>query len=277
MRTHESGDAGLALRRWCSHSALPLTLTLVLMLGWAAGRGVAGGEPVLVLNDAPVEDAEVVETTNLDRLLGEGSPLASGPAVVFFGDSITEAGGYIDILRRRLAAERPGWGVSLVNRGHSGYRVPMIQPLLQKEVLDSDPDLVVIYIGINDVWQHEHGAGTSAADFEAGLRDMLTRCNQAGVEVVLCSPSIIGELPRGSNRHDERLEAYSTISEKVAGELGATFCDLRGPFFAYLKEHKSDRSNAGVLTTDGVHMLPAGDALLIETMAGAVWEALTEG
>ena len=220
------------------------------------------------------EESGGVGETNLDRLLAADSPLKRGQTVVFFGDSITEAGGYIRILRDRLEAERPDLGVKLVNRGHSGYRVPMIQPLLQKEVLDMEPALVVIYIGINDVWHSTSGRGTPKDEFEAGLRDMITRSHDAGVKVVLCSPSIIGELPRGSNPLDAMLDEYAGISRRVAEETGATFCDLRAAFFAYLSEHKTDRSDRGVLTNDGVHMLPAGDALLIETMAGAIHAAL---
>lgn len=241
--------------------------------------GCHGGKKTIICYgppDEPSTETDAMTVTNLDRLVVADSLLKDGQTIVFFGDSITEAGGYIEILRKRLAAERPGADVTLVNRGHGGYRVPMIQPLLQKEVLDMDPALVVIYIGINDVWHQTSGRGTSKEDFEAGLRDMITRSHDAGVKVVLCSPSIIGEFPRGSNPLDEDLDAYAAISKKVAGELGATYCDLRGPFFAYLKEHKTDRSNATVLTSDGVHMLPAGDALLIETMAGAMLEALRD-
>lgn len=215
-----------------------------------------------------------MQTPNLDRLVGADSPLKSGQTIVFFGDSITQAGGYIRILRDRLKGDRADLEVRLVNRGHSGYRVPMIQPLLQKEVLDMEPALVVIYIGINDVWHSTSGRGTPKDEYEAGLRDMITRSHDAGVKVVLCSPSIIGEFPRGSNPLDAMLDEYAGISKRVAEETGATFCDLRAAFFAYLSEHKTDRSDRGVLTNDGVHMLPAGDALLIETMAGAIHAAL---
>ena len=232
---------------------------------------------IALMAEAPakaVEEPDVVRETNIDRFLAPDSPLKSGQTIVFFGDSITEAGGYIRILRDRLKAERQDLDVKLVNRGHSGYRVPMIQPLLQKEVLDMEPALVVIYIGINDVWHSTSGRGTPKDEFEAGLRDMITRSQEAGVKVVLCSPSIIGEMPRGSNPLDAMLDEYAGISKRVAEETGATFCDLRAAFFAYLSEHKTDRSDRGVLTNDGVHMLPAGDALLIETMAGAMRAAL---
>jgi lysophospholipase L1-like esterase len=220
------------------------------------------------------EPEAAMPTPNLDRLVAPGSALENGHTVVFFGDSITEAGGYIRELRERLDAARPDHGITLVNRGHSGYRVPDIRPLLQKEVLDADPDVVVIYIGINDVWHSARGRGTPKEEYEAGLREMVTRCRDAGAAVVLCSPSIIGEFPRGSNPLDAMLDEYAGISKRVAEETGATFCDLRAAFFDYLSEHKTDRSDRGVLTNDGVHMLPAGDRLLIETMAGAMGEAL---
>jgi isoamyl acetate esterase len=243
------------------HAAIVLAGMVLVCLGLTRGWSV--GEP-----------EHAMPTPNLDRLVAEDTPLKSGQTIVFFGDSITEAGGYIRILRERLKKERTDLDVKLVNRGHSGYRVPMIQPLLQKEVLDMDPALVVIYIGINDVWHSTSGRGTPKDEFEAGLRDMITRSQEAGVKVVLCSPSIIGEMPRGSNPLDAMLDEYTGISKRVAEETGATFCDLRAAFFAYLSEHKTDRSDRGVLTNDGVHMLPAGDALLIETMAGAMRAAL---
>lgn len=243
------------------HAAIVLAGLVMVCLGLTRGSSV--GEP-----------EKTMSTPHLDRLVAPDSPLKSGQTVVFFGDSITEAGGYIRILRDRLKEERADLEVKLVNRGHSGYRVPMIQPLLQKEVLDMEPALVVIYIGINDVWHSTSGRGTPKDEFEAGLRDMITRSQEAGVKVVLCSPSIIGEMPRGSNPLDAMLDEYAGISKRVAEETGATFCDLRAAFFAYLSEHKTDRSDRGVLTNDGVHMLPAGDALLIETMAGAMRAAL---
>lgn len=220
--------------------------------------------------------AAAVQATDLDALLAGDSPLASGQTIVFFGDSITQAGGYIRILRDRLAADRPDLDITLVNRGHSGYRVPNIQPLLQTEVLDMQPALVVIYIGINDVWQKARGGGTPRSEFEDGLYDMVERCHDAGVRVVLASPSIIGEFPRGSNPLDHHLDDYAAISRSVATETGATFCDLRAAFFDHLSEHKTDRSDRGVLTTDGVHMTPAGDALLIETMAAPIRDALAK-
>lgn len=237
---------------------------LWLVLG---GASASGGEP-----GTPGEKGSSV--ADLERLAAAGSPLKDGAVVVFFGDSITQAGGYIAMLKERLDAARPGHGVRLVNRGHGGYCVPDLRPLLQREVLDEKPDLVVIYIGVNDVWRRAHGRGTPEEEYEAGLRDLLSRCREAGVPVVLCSPSIIGEFPRGSNPLDEPLDAYAKISERVAAEEKAVFCDLRGPFFAYLSEHKTDRSDRGVLTNDGVHMLPAGDRLLIETMAGGMVRAL---
>ncbi|MFK7883406.1 MAG: SGNH/GDSL hydrolase family protein [Phycisphaerales bacterium] len=212
--------------------------------------------------------------TNIEALLADDSPLESGQTIVFFGDSITEAGGYIKVIEQRLSLDRPRLDITLINRGHSGYRVPMIQPLLQAEVLDESPTLVVIYIGINDVWHQTKGLGTPRDVYEAGLRDMISRCHAVGVRVVLASPTIIGEFPRGSNPLDDDLDEYANISHRVAMETGASFCDLRTPFFDYLAKHKMDRSDRSVLTTDGVHMTPAGDQLLIETIAASIRASL---
>jgi lysophospholipase L1-like esterase len=193
---------------------------------------------------------------------------AKGDRIVFLGDSITQAGvgpkGYVTLIQKALARK----GVTVIGAGISGNKVPDIQARLQKDVLDKKPTAVVIYIGINDVWhgQNDPAKGTSPEKFEAGLEDVIGRIQKAGAKVLLCTPSVIGELKGGRNKNDKRLDEYAAIGRKVAEKMKVPVCDLRKAFVAHLEAHNKENKRNGVLTGDGVHLNDAGNKFVADTM-----------
>src|SRR5258708_40211169 len=94
-------------------------------------------------------------------------PLKKGERIIFLGDSITQGGGgpkgYVTLVKNALTEKHKDLGIEVVNAGISGNKVPDLQRRLRKDVLDRKPTLVVIYIGINDVWHGERdpARGTS--------------------------------------------------------------------------------------------------------------------
>src|SRR4051794_34706718 len=86
-------------------------------------------------------------------------PLKKGERIIFLGDSITEAGvgpkGYVTLIKKRLAEKHEDLGIEVIGAGVSGNKVPDLQRRFDKDVLAKKPTLVVIYIGINDVWHDE--------------------------------------------------------------------------------------------------------------------------
>src|SRR5262249_15613934 len=147
-------------------------------------------------------------------------------------------------------------------------KVPDLQARLAKDVLARKPTLVVVYIGINDVWHGETdpAKGTPKDRYESGLKDVLSRIRAAGARAVLCTPSVIGEKEAGTNKLDARLDDYAAVSRAVAKESGARLCDLRKAFQDHLaKENREDRDR-GVLTTDGVHLIAAGNKLVADSI-----------
>lgn len=206
------------------------------------------------------------------------TPLKKGDRIVFLGDSITQAGagpkGYVTMIREAVTEKHKDWGLEVIGAGISGNKVPDIQKRLQKDVLDKKPTVVVIYIGINDVWHGEKdpAKGTSKEAFEAGLGDVIDKCKAAGARVVLCTPSVIGEKADGSNTLDAKLDEYSGISRKVAKDKGAELCDLRQAFIDHLKAKNSDNKEKGILTGDRVHLNEAGNRFVAETILKALGE-----
>ena len=197
-----------------------------------------------------------------------------GDKVVFLGDSITQAGagpdGYISVLRKEMEHAHAGSKVELVGAGISGNRVPDLEQRLEKDVLAAKPQLVIIYIGINDVWHSQSGRGTSEADFEAGLKRVIERIRGVGSKVVLCTPSVIGEKTDGSNPLDAMLEDYAGISRRVAREAGVPLLDLRKRFIAHLRQHNEKNADKGLLTSDGVHLSGEGNVFVAKQMAAAL-------
>jgi len=202
--------------------------------------------------------------------------IAPGERVAFLGDSITQSGnnpgGYVDLVRAVLTKERPGSVV--IPAGISGHKVPDLLARFQRDVIDKGATLVFIYIGINDVWHSTSGNGTSAEEFEAGLHTLIQDLHASGADVVLATPSVIGEKPFGENSLDELLEQFAAISRKVAAEEGVVLCDLQRAFQDHLGVFNPENKGKGVLTSDGVHLNPAGNVFLATEAARALREAV---
>lgn len=205
---------------------------------------------------------------------GEPQKLALTKAerIVFLGDSITAGGvkpnGYVTLIKNELAEKYKDLGIEIVGAGVSGNKVPDLQKRLERDVLARKPGLVVIYIGINDVWHGENDSsrGTAPERYEEGLKDVIGRCQAAGARVLLCTPTVIGELPGGGNKLDTKLDQYAELSRGVARAMKVPLCDLRRAFLDHEEKNNADKKDRGVLTTDRVHLNDAGNRLVAETI-----------
>jgi len=211
----------------------------------------------------------------LSAPLSAGEPLIkAGDKVVFLGDSITEAGahpgGYVALVREKLAQAHPETRLEIVGAGISGNRVPDLEQRLEKDVLSRKPNVVVIYIGINDVWHSQNGSGTSREDYEQGLQRIIRKIQGTGARVILCTPSVIGEKTDGTNPLDKMLEEYSAISRRVARDTKSNLLDLRRRFVSRLRQLNGKNAEQGVLTSDGVHLSAAGNQFVAEQVGEAL-------
>lgn len=91
--------------------------------------------------------------------------------VIFFGDSITQAGvnkgGYITRLRDDLDKAGMKDKFELIGAGIGGNKVYDLYLRMENDVLAKNPDVVVIYVGVNDVWhKSSFGTGTDPDKFQ---------------------------------------------------------------------------------------------------------------
>jgi lysophospholipase L1-like esterase len=202
--------------------------------------------------------------------------LQKGDRIVFLGDSITQAGvapkGYVTLIKNHVADKHKDLGIEVIGAGISGNKVPDLQKRLDKDVLAKKPTLVVIYIGINDVWHGEKdpARGTPKDKYETGLKDIIAKIKDAGARVVLCTPTVISEKKAGTNSLDAKLDEYADVSRAVAKDTGAQLCDLRKAFQDHLAKNNPDDKEKGVLTTDRVHLNEAGNNLVAETILSVI-------
>ena len=198
--------------------------------------------------------------------------------VVFLGDSITQNAvinsedfkGYITLIQEEVDEN-----IKLIGRGISGDKVSDLLTRYKEDVLKLNPDIVFIYIGINDVWhKYDFGTGTDIDLYENGLRKIISDVKNQGAKVVLCTPTVIGENSgefrlgnqfkdvETMEKMDQDLDDFSDIIRKLSSEYNTELVDLRKAFKQYISENNPENKAKGILTTDGVHLNHTGSKLI---------------
>ena len=187
--------------------------------------------------------------------------------VIFFGDSITQAGvtphGYITLLQQMLAKEGRDNAFDLIGAGIGGNKVYDLYFRLEDDVLSKKPDIVFIYVGINDVWHKKsNGTGTDPDKFERFYNKIIDKLQAAGANVIICTPTVIGEKKNFVNELDGDLNKYAAIIRNIAKNKNTGLIDLHKAILEYIDTHNPEDKDKGVLTTDGVHMNDTGNEFL---------------
>jgi len=206
-------------------------------------------------------------------LLATANP--SKKKIIFFGDSITEAGvqadGYITKMQASLTADGLDDKADLIGKGIGGNKVYDLYLRMQEDVIALKPDIVFIYIGVNDVWHKQsHGTGTDADKFVRFYQAIIDTMQSRNIDLILVTPGVIGEKIDYSNTLDGDLNQYSKLIADLASKNGTGLIDLRAKMLVYNKKHNSDNSEKGILTYDRVHLNSQGNALVAETFLEAL-------
>lgn len=195
--------------------------------------------------------------------------------IVFFGDSITELGvkkgGYIDLLNNKITNNGQANQYELIGAGIGGNKIYDLFLRMDKDVLNKEPNVVVIWVGVNDVWHKSMmGTGTDYDKFGLFYDAVVKKIQVKGAKVVLVTPAVIGERFDQSNPQDGELNLYSNWIRKYAAEKQIALVDCRKLFLDYSTKNNTKNADKGILTYDRVHLNDAGNQLV----ADAVWEAI---
>jgi len=195
--------------------------------------------------------------------------------VVFFGDSITQAGirpgGYIKLMDTILQQEGMQDNFELVGAGVGGDKIYDLYLRMEEDVLKQNPDIVLIYVGVNDVWHKaSSGTGTDFNKFGRFYEALVNKLLAAGIKVIVCTPAVIGEGIDNSNQQDGDLNLYSNWLRSFTAKNNLPLVDLRSAFIQYNLKNNPLNKESGVLTVDKVHLTPAGNKLVADEM----WKAI---
>ncbi len=195
--------------------------------------------------------------------------------ILFLGDSITaegmKMGGYIVVMDSIIKQENTDINYQLIGAGISGNKVYDLYLRLEEDVISKSADIVVIYIGVNDIWHKIiDGTGTDEVKFEQFYRAIIQKLQYNGSKVILCTPAIIGERKELMNEQDSDLNIYSDIVRKLTNEFSLPLVDLRQLFIEYNLANNLENLDKGILTTDGVHLNARGNVLV----SNAIWEVI---
>ncbi len=194
--------------------------------------------------------------------------------IVFFGDSITDAGrnrehdhniydyghGFVKFIAGELISENPV-GYEIYNRGISGNRIVDLYARVKADVWNLQPDVLSILIGINDIW-HEIGNqnGVDIVRFEKVYRMMLedTLARLPNVKLILCEPFVlVGTATAEKMSQFLEIKEYAKVVKKLANEFGAYFLPLQEKL-----EKLAVKYSPELYLTDGVHPNTAGAKLI---------------
>lgn len=181
-----------------------------------------------------------------------------GARIAFLGDSITQFGdfpaGYVNLVMKGL--EVAGIQAMKIPAGVSGNKCVQMADRLKRDVLDKNPTWMTLSCGVNDVWHGKNGVPLD--QYKIKISDILDRCEQAGVKVVILTPTMITEDPDAEL--NKQLEDYNEWLRDEARKRKLPLADLNKLMRETLEKLPPAKGNR--LTRDGVHMAFDGNVMM---------------
>lgn len=201
------------------------------------------------------------------------SMTATPPAsrsLLFIGDSITDCSrgedpeglgyGYVRLIAEHFAAHEPT--ARILNRGISGNRVQDLVQRFGPDCLDLDPDVITIYIGVNDTWHgFTRGDKVALEDFEHDYRFLLDQLSatRPAVPVLMVVP-FVADIDEEKVGYHADLDPRVRVIRDLAHEFGYTVVDLE----AVLERAWTVGHSPATIAGDGVHPTIAGHRLIAD-------------
>lgn len=203
--------------------------------------------------------------------------------VLFQGDSVTDAerdrsefygygNGYVKYVIDELKEAYPE--VEFVNRGCGGDRTKELLARIGRDLVDLDPDIVTVLIGINDTWRRfDNNDPTSAEEFRDRYETILkTIKEKTHAKIVMIEAFLI--YGSGKEEFREDLNAKLDETRKLAVKYADKFIPLNGLLAKALVGE--DAYEPEDLSADGIHPAEAGKALIADYVSEALVELLEE-
>lgn len=184
------------------------------------------------------------------------------------GDSITQGGTYLRMSQLFYATRYPQKRVEVFNCGISGDTVYGVEKRLDKDILVHKPGVATLMLGMNDVSRDLYKPGFTKPGLEAEraskieksiehVRGVVTRLKEAGVRVILLTPSPYDDTMVGASPNHKgvgaALASYGEGIKALGTEMGVAVVDLNGPMTQINQERQKANPSATLVGPDRVH------------------------
>ncbi len=204
--------------------------------------------------------------------------------LVAFGDSTTAKRGDLKIYAGSLQREltQQGLPIRVVNAGVGGHNTDHARARFAADVLDHNPDIVVIQFGINDaavdVWKDPpaNKSRVSLERYVENLRHFVSTLKARKVQVILMTPNplrwtpkmreMYGKppyLPGEPNGFNIKLQEYAEAVRRMAKSEDVPLIDVYHGFEDYAKTHGNSVDD---LLLDGIHPNERGHRLVADQL-----------
>jgi lysophospholipase L1-like esterase len=216
--------------------------------------------------------------------------------IVFLGDSITQAGRYIEIIEAAIIAAQPNsnrtfipLGLSsetvsgLSEPGHAGGKFPRpdLHERLDRVLEKAKPTLVVACYGMNDGIYYPLNEERTRA-FQTGMRKLHDKVIATGSRIIHLTPPVFDPLPiharvlpagrevyeQPYQGYNEVLDAYSQWLIEMRKLANWEVIDVHGPMNLALAERRKKDPDF-TFAKDGVHPSPEGQLLIANVVLEA--------
>ncbi|MBR3761385.1 MAG: SGNH/GDSL hydrolase family protein [Lachnospiraceae bacterium] len=198
--------------------------------------------------------------------------------ILFQGDSITDAGrsrendantgvGYPTLVKGELTFEYSNHYI-VYNRGISGNRVVDLYARIKEDIINLQPDVISILIGVNDVW-HEinYRQGVEAEKYFKVYSMLIEEIKEAlpNVKIMILEPFVLkgvntedtADCPDKWNLFRAEVKKRAAKAKEIAEKYGLIFVPLQDKF-----DEVSQASPDNYWLRDGVHPTTAGHELI---------------
>ncbi|MCT8137091.1 SGNH/GDSL hydrolase family protein [Anaerobacillus sp. CMMVII] len=201
--------------------------------------------------------------------------LEKGQKLLFIGDSITDCDrgkpegeglfgalgkGYVSFVDALLQSVYPELGIRVVNKGISGNTVRKLKDRWQADVIEQNPDWLVIMIGINDVWRQYDTPFIKdwhvyIEEYEETLEKLIQETKPKVKGLVLMTPYYLESNEQDAMR--QTMDQYGEVVKQLAEKYDCIFIDTQAAFNVVLKDLYSS-----TLAWDRVHPTATGHMVL---------------
>ena len=174
----------------------------------------------------------------------------------------------LDVAEDSVAKELKAQNIKIKHRKKKGLTTALALENLEKDVLKKEPTLVLLSLGLADLFDtrklkllDQHDVGAAINNTKAIIEAM----HSAKIRVVLVTPGLVGEFPEQLAAENEVLDSFVAQQKELAAELQVPCLDLRSASLAAVANAKQQgkyKKDKPYLTKNGVEWDKAGAAIL---------------